>query len=624
MKLKIYSLAFILVAKFANAQSPQATNYQSVLRDVSGNILANTNVCVQSTITDALGTTIYYQETFSVLTNQFGLFTLGLGAGTPVTGTFSTINWGTITPYLKVEIKINCAGGYITMGSSPLLSVPYALYAASGGTSYSGGTGINITGATITNTAPDQTVTLTGAGATTITGTYPNFTVTSTDNVGVTGSGTVNYLSKFTGASAIGNSQVFDNATSIGIGTVTPTATNKLQVVNPSSSTNQHAVHGISGAAASGSITINSGLYGESSTGIGVSGVGQANDGVFGYSLSGTAAGVEGYNSAAGGAGVMGEGDPAGSFGGYFDGGSAGYGLAVANGLSGFGTVTPGAMVHVSGSRDLSVTLGGVSFTHQALIAQTSATATNNLAVAAIGFCPNSTFENHGLHAFARGPGGASYNVGIFSSGTSATVSTGNSYGVYGSASNGATNYGFYGTATGGTAYAGYFAGNVTVTGTLAKGAGSFKIDHPLDPENKYLYHSFVESPDMMNIYNGNVITDADGNAVVTMPDYFEVLNKDFRYQLTVIGTFAQAIISEKITGNRFSIKTDRPNVEVSWMVTGVRQDKFANAHRIIPEVEKEAAFKGHYLHAAEWNMPAEKSIDYLTQPKSVREKSSN
>jgi trimeric autotransporter adhesin len=97
------------------------------------------------------------------------------------------------------------------------------------------------------------------------------------------------------------------------------------------------------------------------------------------------------------------------------------------------------------------------------------------------------------------------------------------------------------------TGYAGFFAGDVEVDGNLSKAGGSFKIDHPLDPANKYLYHSFVESPDMMNIYNGNVTTDANGNALVTLPDWFEALNSDFRYQLTVIGQFAQAIVSRKV-----------------------------------------------------------------------------
>jgi hypothetical protein len=78
--------------------------------------------------------------------------------------------------------------------------------------------------------------------------------------------------------------------------------------------------------------------------------------------------------------------------------------------------------------------------------------------------------------------------------------------------------------------------GNVTVTGTLHKGGGSFKIDHPLDPANKYLSHSFVESPDMKNIYDGVTVLDENGEAEITLPDWFSALNKDFSYQLTAIG----------------------------------------------------------------------------------------
>ena len=139
-----------------------------------------------------------------------------------------------------------------------------------------------------------------------------------------------------------------------------------------------------------------------------------------------------------------------------------------------------------------------------------------------------------------------------------------------------------------GAAKAGLFQGDVQVTGTLIKAAGSFRIDHPLDPENKYLSHSFVESPDMMNIYNGNITTDANGFAIVTLPNYFDALNRDFRYQLTVVsGDFAQAIVAEKIRGNSFKIRTDKPSVEVSWQVTGVRKDKFAEEHRIKVETDK-------------------------------------
>jgi hypothetical protein len=109
---------------------------------------------------------------------------------------------------------------------------------------------------------------------------------------------------------------------------------------------------------------------------------------------------------------------------------------------------------------------------------------------------------------------------------------------------------------------AGFFNGDVSVYGSLSKSSGSFKIDHPLDPANKYLYHSFVESPDMMNIYNGNVITDGSGTVIVTMPAWFEALNADFRYQLTVIGQFAQAIVASEIANGSFTIKTSKPGVK--------------------------------------------------------------
>ncbi len=153
--------------------------------------------------------------------------------------------------------------------------------------------------------------------------------------------------------------------------------------------------------------------------------------------------------------------------------------------------------------------------------------------------------------------------------------------------------------------------GNVVIAGNLAKGSGSFRIDHPLDPENKYLYHSFVESPDMMNIYNGNIVTDASGKAIVELPDYFEALNMEFRYQLTVIGSFAQAIISKEVASNKFEIATSTPNVKVSWQVTGVRHDAYANQNRIPNTVEKPAKNKGTYIHPKAFNQPVSKGENY-------------
>jgi hypothetical protein len=184
-----------------------------------------------------------------------------------------------------------------------------------------------------------------------------------------------------------------------------------------------------------------------------------------------------------------------------------------------------------------------------------------------------------------------------------------NSNGVVGEASNGGAAYGVWGISSAG--YAGIFSGKALVTGTLTKGGGAFKIDHPLDPANKYLYHSFIESPDMMNVYNGNVTTDANGDAEITLPDWFEALNRDFRYQLTVVGQFAQAMVASKIAANRFTIKTDKPDVEVSWQVTGIRQDAFANKNRIPVEEDKQADERGLFLHPEEHGKPDALGVQY-------------
>lgn len=149
-----------------------------------------------------------------------------------------------------------------------------------------------------------------------------------------------------------------------------------------------------------------------------------------------------------------------------------------------------------------------------------------------------------------------------------------------------------------GGADAAEFIGDVHVNGTLSKNAGSFRIDHPLDPEHKYLQHSFVESPDMMNIYNGLVTLDAHGEAWVELPDWFEALNRSFRYQITAIGQPAPNLyIAHKIDNLKFQIAGGQPHQEVSWQVTGIRQDKYALDHPIQTEVDKPADAVGKYVY---------------------------
>ena len=154
--------------------------------------------------------------------------------------------------------------------------------------------------------------------------------------------------------------------------------------------------------------------------------------------------------------------------------------------------------------------------------------------------------------------------------------------------------------------------GNVVVSQDFTVvGVKAFTMDHPLDPANKLLRHAAAESNEVINFYSGNVTTDASGKAVVTLPDYYEALNKDSRYQLTVIGSFAQAIISKEVNNNKFEIATSTPNVKVSWEVKGVRNDARMKQHPFVAEEIKTGAQKGKYWDPASHNQPESMSVSY-------------
>jgi len=189
------------------------------------------------------------------------------------------------------------------------------------------------------------------------------------------------------------------------------------------------------------------------------------------------------------------------------------------------------------------------------------------------------------------------------------TAGSGNAYGVYGNASGTGTNYGVYGTAANGsTDWAGFFSGDVRVTGTLNPTRGGFEIDHPLDPASSVLRHSFVESDEMKNVYDGTVALDASGAAWVELPDWFEALNDDIRYQLTAVGAPAPNLhVAERVAGNRFRIAGGEPGMEICWMVTGVRQDASARSAPLIVEEAKSPDDVGRYVdpvaHGADRSM---------------------
>jgi hypothetical protein len=158
---------------------------------------------------------------------------------------------------------------------------------------------------------------------------------------------------------------------------------------------------------------------------------------------------------------------------------------------------------------------------------------------------------------------------------------------------------------------AGEFWGAVNINGNLTtSGTKSFKIDHPLDPSNKYLCHSSVESPDMKNVYDGVVVLDAKGEAVVVLAAWFEALNKEFRYQLTPISAPGPNLhIAEEIKNQRFKIAGGSPGMKVCWQVTGIRQDAWAQANPLVVEQDKLANERDFYLHPEAHGYPAQKSI---------------
>lgn len=218
-----------------------------------------------------------------------------------------------------------------------------------------------------------------------------------------------------------------------------------------------------------------------------------------------------------------------------------------------------------------------------------------------------------GMYASADSAAFAAY--GVMAKGLN---SLGAGYGVHGAGNNNlAYGYGVWGEAynNGWANYAGYFAGDVNVSGNILMPSLITQIDHPLDPENQILRLAGVDSPEMKTIYDGIVTTDADGEAIVVMPTYFDALNNEFRYQLTVLGEFAQAIVLKKLEDGRFTIKTDKPNLEVSWQVTGVRKDAYAKANPLTIESQKRQEERGHYLHPEAFGLTRDHGVDALRSP---------
>ena len=594
------------IATATNGIVPPLVNFSGVLTDGSGKALTSTVSVTFSLYKEQTGGSPVWMETQSIVPDGTGHYVAMLGS-TSSAGLPSSIFTTGEAHWLAVQ-----AEGQAEQARVLLVSAPYALKAGDAETIG----GLPPSAFLMAPSAVKSGTTVSGASSTT------NATSALGNPVAppatVTGSGTTNFIPKWTGASTVGNSVIFQSGSGstakVGINNSAPTltldvkgegkfvASTSTNVLLGSQTGNGAAGNGVVGLTSS---TAGFGVYGfannTAGSAIGVNGVaaGTNGSGVFGTGANGVVGlsticcvgaggkftGFSAPNNSAlvGETGIFaygGHGDTqdVGSTGGDGIVSYGGSGKAQFNGSGGFGIRAFGG----DGYGDIGDGVGG-SFTgaNGALqdgdgVDAIGGSGVGVLAVGGIGNSSNGSTEGDGIDAYPGDPSDSS-------------------------------------------SYAGYFVGNVLISGNMSAGSKNFKIDHPQDPENKYLVHASVESSEMMNIYTGNVTTDGGGSATVRLPKWFESLNGDFRYQLTAIGQFAQAIVANEINQNQFTIRTDKPNVKVSWQVTAVRHDAYAKAHPMVVEEAKEAKLRGFYIHPELYGAPADKQIDRARHPQAMK-----
>lgn len=310
---------------------------------------------------------------------------------------------------------------------------------------------------------------------------------------------------------------------------------------------------------------------------------------------TGNGRGVWGLSNSPSGVGVYGSNSDPNGWAGYF------VGLGYFSGAVGIGVTSPTSKLDVNGGsgNGSSVGIHGSSNDNYGIYG------TSNSSYGVFGESGNSP----GVRARTYNSTSYAVYADYSTSGTNSCGLSSGSYAIY------ADGPSFFG----GTMYlfsnsTNYISGNLHITGDFeASGSKDFRIDHPLDPANKTLVHSCIESNERMLIYSGTVTTDVNGDATINLPSYFESLNTNYRYQLTVVGQdFAQARVSNEISDNKFSIKTDKPNIKICWQVTGDRNDAYSKANPLIVEQEKSADERGKYISPELFGQPKENTINYI------------
>lgn len=354
---------------------------------------------------------------------------------------------------------------------------------------------------------------------------------------------------------------------------------------------------GIYGLYAASTLTSGSayGVFAESDSTLGRGVWGRAN------ATTGTTYGVWGQSLSSGGRGVYGSATATTgtNYGGYFDSNSTtGYGVyadsAGTYGVYGRTTSSAGRAVFGIATSTIGVTYG----------------------------VRGEAASGQGIGVWGQGE--SSNGIGVFGTGNQGVWGNGSENGVYGYAGGSPNSVGVLGKSFdfGTIAVLGQQDGSLPDYGVYsggdfgASGSKAFRIDHPQDPENKYLLHYSSESPYPQNFYSGNAITDSKGKAWVELPDYFHDINANFKYQLTVIDNsesaeFVQVKVAREIENGRFMIMTSAPNTKVSWRVEADRNDLWVKAKPPVDVKEKPSQHRGKYQHPWLYNQPESKGVFY-------------